>query len=245
MSDQQQLTVLEEFKRYAYFSVRVDRYFSVVNIYGMHHAGIKEMYSALPSRAQMDNALASPADEALKRFLTVSATALGHMATTNIFNDEGEQAGGAISDDAMNFAFYTCYCFQWSLFEDFVKIMIRKVIDAGAMQAGVVRDLESKWRQTKQFFDKINSGAVFGRTPFTALLPVMGWMPSVEEVGYDQLNEIRELRNNFIHGVESPEITSEDIMAKQRRYHRSMWILRKFAENVQWEVQRALGSWNG
>jgi hypothetical protein len=69
----------------------------------------------------------------------------------------------------------------------------------------------------------------------------MGWVPSTEDVNYKDLNAIRALRNSFIHGVESPEITSEDIGAKQHRYNRSMWILRKFAENVQWEVQLALG----
>ena len=245
MPEENNPTVLSEFKDYAYFSVRVDRYFNVVNIYGMHHNAIKQIHGALPSREKIKTVLGSDIDEDVKRFLVTSAGALGYMATTNIFNEEGDQAGGDISKDALNFAFYTCYCFQWSLFEDFAKTMIRKVIDAGVLPQVVVSDLETRWRQTKRFFDTINSGDVFGCSPFTALLPVMGWIPSTEEVGYNDLTDIRELRNTFIHGVETPEITSEDIGAKQRRYDRSMWILRKFAENIQWEVQRALGQWSG
>jgi hypothetical protein len=120
--------------------------------------------------------------------------------------------------------------------------MVRKVVDSGVLSPLVVKDLEKKWRRTEKFFDKIDSGDVFGKSPFTTLLPVMGWMPSTEKCDYNDLNKIRELRNTFIHGVESPDITSEDIASKQRRYNRSMWILRKFAENVQWEVQRVLGT---
>lgn len=236
----------EEFKNYAHFSVRVDRYFNVVNIYGMHHDAIKTVYLALPSRERLKAALAaSDTDDEVKRFLVSSAWALGYMATTNIFDDQGDQSGGDIFQDALNFAFYTCYCFQWSLFADFVKTEIRKVIDAGVLAHDVVKRLKAKWRQTKQFFDLIESGDVFGTTPFRTVLPVVGWVPSTVECDYDDLNGIRELRNEFIHGVESPAITSENLAAKQRRYERSMWILRKFAENVEWEVQRALGLWNG
>jgi hypothetical protein len=77
-------TVLDEFKNYAYFSVRVDRYFNVVNIYGMHHNAIKQIYGALPSRHRLKAVLALEADEDVKRFLDIAANALGDMATTNI-----------------------------------------------------------------------------------------------------------------------------------------------------------------
>ncbi len=238
-------TVLDEFKDYADFSVRVDRFFNVINSYSMHHNAIKHIYHMLPSWDKCEAAFDSEIDEDVKMFLLTATNRLGYMATTNIFNDESDQAGGDLPEDALNFAFYTCYCFQWSLFEDFVKTMVRKVIDAGVLQPPVVKDLETKWRQTKQFFDKIESGDVFGRSPFTALLPAAGWMPSFDEYDYKDLNEIRVLRNQFIHGVESPEITSENILLKQRRYERSMWILRKFAENIQFDVQRALAKRGG
>ena len=137
-------TVLSEFKDYAYFSERVDQYFNVINIYGMHHEAIKQIHKALPSREKIKTLLASDIDEDAKRFLVISSGALGYMATTNIFNSEADQVSDDISKDALNFAFYTCYCFQWSLFEDFTKTMIRKVIDAGALQPNVVTDLESR-----------------------------------------------------------------------------------------------------
>lgn len=77
-----------------------------------------------------------------------------------------------------------------------------------------------------------------------AVLPVVSWAPSTEAstetCDYSDLNRIRELRNQFIHGIEDPEITSESIMAKQRRYERSMWILRQFASNTQQDVQQLL-----
>jgi hypothetical protein len=232
--------VLSEFKNYADFSGRVDRYFNVINIYGTHHNSINQIYQALPTRKKIEAVINSDTDDDVKRFLGVSASSLGYMETTNIFNNTDDQSGGAISEDSHNFAFYTCYCFQWSLFEDFTKTMIRKAIDGNALSLDVVNDLRAKWRRTKQFFDKIHSGDVFGTSPFIAILPVMGWQPSTEEVGYDELDAIRELRNSFIHGVESPEIISEHISMKQNRYNRSMWILRKFAENIQWDMQRIM-----
>jgi hypothetical protein len=114
-------------------------------------------------------------------------------------------------------------------------------LDAGAFNSDIADKLRKRWRKTKQFFDLIESGEVFGRTPFRTALPIPGWQPSIEDIGYNRLNEMRELRNEFTHGVESPDILSEGLMGKQRRYERGMWVLRKFAENIMWEVQRALG----
>jgi len=234
-------TVLPEFKAYANFSVRVDRFFNVVNIYGMHHNMIKHIHSALPAQDKIEIAIDSNIDSSVKTFLITTINELNYIATTNIFIDQDEQSLGNILEDTLNFAFYTCYCFQWSLFEDFSKTMIRKVIDANVLKSHVVNDLESNWRRTKAFFDIIHFGDVFGRSPFKSLLPVMGWVFSTEEVGYEDLNSIRNLRNSFIHGVENPDIISENILEKQRRYERSMWILRKFGENIQWEVQHLIG----
>jgi hypothetical protein len=240
MSDVRQPAIADEFKEYAEFSVRVDRYYHAVNAYGRHHGGIQDIYQAMPSRDRLKGFVASATDEPLKRFLSIAASRLGHMATTGIFSNDSGHLKGEIPEDIVNFTFYTCYCFQWTLFEEFVKTMIRKVVDAKAINSIVTSNLESKWRHTKQFLDIIDSGAVFGKSPFSALLPVVGWVPSFEEVGYTQLNEIRELRNAFIHGIEGPEITPEPVGVKQQRYERSMWILRTFAGNVQWDVQRVL-----
>jgi len=232
----------DEFKRYAHFSVRVDRYFNVVNVYGLHHEGLKEVYDELPQTGRLNEALSSASmGDDIKRFLVVAGSRLGYMGTTNIFSNEGSEAEGEIWTDALNFAFYTCYCFQWTLFENFAKSIIQVALDAGAFDEDTVAKLRERWKRTKQFFDLIESGIVFGRTPFRTALPIPGWHLSIENIGYNQLDEMRELRNNFIHGVESPDILSEGSLSKQQRYERGMWILRKFAENIMWEVQRALG----
>jgi hypothetical protein len=232
----------DEFKRYAHFSVRVDRFFNLVNVYGLHHEGLKEAYDGLPPTERLNEVLSSvDMGDDVKRFLVVAASRLGYMGTTNLFSNEGDQAEGDIWTDALNFAFYTCYCFQWTLFENFAKSVIQMALDAGAFNSDIADKLRKRWRKTKQFFDLIESGEVFGRTPFRTALPIPGWQPSIEDIGYNRLNEMRELRNEFTHGVESPDILSEGLMGKQRRYERGMWVLRKFAENIMWEVQRALG----
>jgi hypothetical protein len=231
-----------EFKRYAQFSVRVDRFFNVVNVYGFHHEKLKEAYDELPSVNRLNEVLSSvDMGDDVKRFLVVAAGRLRYMGTTNVFSNEGDQAEGEIWTDVLNFAFYACYCFQWTLFENFAKSVIQVALDAGAFNSEIADKLRRRWLKTKAFFDLIESGVVFGRTPFRTALPVPGWQPSIEDIGYNRLDEMRELRNDFIHGVESPDILSESLMAKHRRYERGMWVLRKFAENIMWEVQRALG----
>jgi hypothetical protein len=233
--------VLAEFKTYAAFSVRVDRYFHFVSIFGLHHEGLRVVYDALPSHERLKEELAAPnMAEDLKRFLATAAGRLRYLATTNVFNEATGEAEGEMWSDVLNFAFYTCYCFQWSLFEDFLKTIVKKAIDAGAFDADIAKKLRSRWRKTKEFLDLIESGAVFGKSPFRSALPVLGWQPSIEEINYSHLDRIRDLRNKFIHGVESPEIISEGVPGKQRLYERSMWILRRFAENVQWEAQEIM-----
>jgi hypothetical protein len=230
--------VLAEFKVYATFSVRVDRYFHFVNIFGLHYGDLRCVYDALPSHERLKEVLVAPEmAEDVKRFLVMAANRLRYMGTTNVFSDAVEEPEGDMWSDALNFTFYTCYCFQWSLFENFLKTVLRKAIDAGAFDANIATQLRKKWRKTKEFLDLIESGVVFGQSPFRTALPVLGWKPAIEEIDYSHLDRIRELRNKFIHGLESPEVISDNTSDKQNLYDRSMWILRKFAENVQWNVQ--------
>jgi hypothetical protein len=235
-------TILEEFKQYAYFSVRVDQFFNVVNIYGRHHHDIKFVYSQLPSHEiwQSVDAIESIPDE-IRRFLRASSSILEYMATTGIFSDGSDIDPISIPDDVLNFAFYTCYCFQWSLFETFVKTMIQKLIDADKLPDDTKKKLESTMGgRTEKFFKIIDSGNVFGHSPFKTVL-LVGLVPTPEKCDYKDLDTIRRQRNDFVHGIVSPEITSDNIIIKQRKYERSMWILRKFAENVQFEVNKLLG----
>lgn len=236
------LTISEEFKKYADFSVRVDRFFNVASIYGTHHEGLKFVYSSMPDYFRRQDFRANEnVDEDFKTFMLTLGMTFQLMGATGIFSDdENAIDNSTISADIHNFSFYTCYCFQWTLFENFIKTMIRKAINADVFSQPVKEKLESKWGRTKSFLDYIDSGEVFGRTPFSHLMPVVGWVPKTEEITYADLNKIRELRNKFIHGVESPEITSENIVVKQRQYERSMWVLRKFAENIQFEVQHLI-----
>lgn len=232
----------EQFKSYALFSVRVDRYFSMVNVYGQHYESLRHMYHELPPAERLKEVLASPdLPSDINAFLVAATGSLRYMGTTNVFSDAIDEPEGEAWKDVLNFAFYTCYCFQWTLFENFVKSIIQVAIDAGAFNEKITGILRRRWRQTKQFFDLLESGAVFGRTPFRTALPVLGWQSGIEEIDYSHLEKLRELRNEFIHGVESPDILLESLGTKYQRYQRSMWILRKFAENVLWEVQRALG----
>jgi hypothetical protein len=232
----------DRFKSYAHFSVRVDRYFNMVSVYGQHHESLRNLYDELPPAERLKEVLSAPdtADD-IKRFLVVAAGRLSYIGTTNVFSNAVDEPEGEAWKDALNFAFYTCYCFQWTLFENFVKSIIQMALDAGAFNEEINDKLQRRWRQTKRFFDLLESGAVFGRTPFRTALPVLGWQPSIEDIDYSHLDSLREQRNDFIHGVESPDILSESLITKHQRYERSMWILRKFAENVLWEVQRALG----
>jgi hypothetical protein len=234
--------VFDQFKSYSLFSVRVDRYFNLVSIYGQHHESLKSVHDELPPAKRLREVLSSSdiADD-IKRFLVVAAGRLSYMGTTNVFSDTVDEPEGEAWKDALNFAFYTCFCFQWTLFESFVKSIIQIVLDAGAFSEEISKKLRKPRISTQRFLDLLESGEVFGRTPFRTALPVLGWQPSIEDIGYSHLDNLRKLRNDFIHGVEGPEILAERLNNKQRRYERSMWILRKFAENVMWEAQKVLG----
>ena len=69
---------------------------------------------------------------------------LSYMGTTGIFSNEDELIPGKVSADMHNFAFYTCFCFQWNLFENFVKKMVECAIDSGALSTDVSDELRRK-----------------------------------------------------------------------------------------------------
>jgi hypothetical protein len=95
--------------------------------------------------------------------------------------------------------------------------------------------------QYEAVLDCIESGRVFGHSPFITVLPVPGWVPATEECSYTDLNRIRELRNELVHGIIAQEVADANEMARDRLYERSMWILRKFASNIQQDVARLPG----
>jgi hypothetical protein len=72
-------SVLSEFKNYADFSVRVDRYFNVINIYGTHHNSINQIYQALPTRKKIEAAINSDTDDNDTIEVIVATTNVGHL----------------------------------------------------------------------------------------------------------------------------------------------------------------------
>src|SRR5215472_13028913 len=94
--------------------------------------------------------------------------------------------------------------------------------------------------QAKQFLDYIESGRVFGHSPFVTILPVPGWMPKTEECTYSDLVKIRELRNDLVHGAVPQEVAEASKMTRERLYERSMWILQQFASNIQQDIAQML-----
>lgn len=93
----------EEFKKYALFSVRVDRYFNIVGAYGLHHQGLRTVYDELPPPERLKEVLSSPerADD-IKRFLVIAANRLNYISTINIFSNSADEPEGEARQDALN-----------------------------------------------------------------------------------------------------------------------------------------------
>jgi hypothetical protein len=240
--------IMQEFKNYAEFSVRVDQFFYVVNTYATNHESLKQASSTRPSGKLLEEYLEQETvAEEMRKFIFFSVVTLDNLKRTGIFSDAQDLGVGSIDPktippDLSNFAFYTCFCFQWSLFENFIKLMMQKLIDAGSLPIDTAKKLKDNWLRTKKFFDVIDSGEVFGHSPFKTILPIFNSSGKPPEFDYAELNKIRELRNKFIHGVESPEILPSPPLVKQKYYEQCMWVLRQFATNVQFDTQRLLGT---
>lgn len=241
--------VLEEFKHYAEFSVRADQFYYAINTYGINHENLKAVSSIRPSNDLLQNCIEKEIKDAgVKQYLISTIVVLDNLRISGIFSEAKDLVAGAIdpqtiSPDISNFAFYTCFCFQWSLFENFVKTMMQKLIDGNALSVNTQNKLQNNWSRTKRFFDAINSGEVFGHSPFHTVLPIIDESGSLQVCDYSDLDKIRELRNDFIHGIESPEILPISPLEKRKYYERSMWILRQFATNIQFDVgQKLTGS---
>lgn len=228
------------FQSYAWFSVQVDQYYAAVRIFARHYDALKAAYSHLPAHARHPEV--AVLDEEARSFFISSGFALGSMGTTRIFESAPFPALKRLPDDMVNFGFYTCFCFQWTLLESFVKDSVLRLADAGMLPTHVADELRRRQRRTRNFLEYIDQGHVFGHTPFVTVPPVVGWVPSTETCVFADLDAIRNLRNQFIHGVSGPEILPASEPEKERLYERSMWILRQFAGNVDTDVRRVRDS---
>lgn len=160
------------------------------------------------------------------------------MGSTQIFTDAPFSELSELPKDIINFGFYTCFCFQWTIFENFVKKSIMDLVHHRLLPLEVGRKLKTLERRTWDFFKYIDEKHVFGCTPFTTVLPVAGWIPKFENCDFKDLDCILRQRNRFIHAVENPLILpSKKEVEKEQSYERSMWILRQFAGNLDQDVQ--------
>jgi hypothetical protein len=225
--------VSEAFKTYAWTSVRVDQYFNSVNIFALHYRSFKFAYSRIPSRNSLDSL--PSLDKEISDFLISAVSALNYMATINIFNEQVSDELKNLDKDLIIFAFSTCFCFQWSLFEDFTRSEVTKLADMDLLPPRISNQLKRRQRQTEGFLKYIDSGAVFGRSPFETVLPVPGWIFSTERCGYGDLDRIRKMRNAITHG--NQVLLDEANESTDRVYQRSMWILRQFAANIDQEIR--------
>jgi hypothetical protein len=237
------ITPTQTFQNYAWFSVQVDQYYSAVRIYARHHNALKQVYQAIPSSEEWqkeEEKVGIP--EPVEKLLITATSTFNYMGATGIFSSAPYLELSDLPQDMINFGFYTCFCFQWTLFENFVKTSVLNLIQDGLLPSVVRTELKKKEKVTAKFLKYIDSGAVFGKSPFVTIIPVSSWIPQTETCNYDALDEIRRLRNKLIHSVGDRNILNISEIEKERRYKRSMWIMRKFAENVDYEVMHIKGS---
>lgn len=222
----------KQFQDYAWFSTQVDQYYAATRIFARHYDALKAAYVQLPQKQDWPND-PSCLSKAAKEFFIRASSAFNYMGTTGIFADNQSPELRSLPADIVNFGFYTCYCFQWTLFENFTKTSVLGLVADGLLPAKVCNELRTAERQTRGFLKIVDSQKVFGHSPFASVLPT-----NLEKIDFDDLDAIRNQRNEFIHAVKDASILPNSEGEKERLYERSMWILRLFAGNVDNGVQR-------
>lgn len=221
-----------KFENYSWFSIQVDQYYSAVMIYSRYHEHFKDVFNSIPDNSKWNNTDNSNLNEDFKELILVTTRIFKNIGTTGIFQDAPFPELEDLPNDMINFGFYTCFCFQWTLFENYVKETLLDQANKKFFSTEVFSKLKSKYLRTESFLKYINSGQVFGYSPFQTGLPIKGWVFKTEEYDYNDLNKIRNLRNSFIHAVPGREILNKTEIEKEQLYNRSMWILRQFAGNI-------------
>jgi hypothetical protein len=231
----------ESFKQYAWLSVQLDQYFAAIRIFGFHHDALKLAYKNLPNGKDWPTDFGGFSEKARDFFVT-SASALNYMGTTGIFSEAPHPELRSLKSDIAKFGYMTCYSFQWTLFENFVTAQVSFAADRGLLPHSICLKLKTLQRRTEQFLRYLDSGEVFGQSPFKSLLPSSIHLPEFITLGFDDLNKIRKLRNRFMHAAEN---ASEKFECNEQDYERSMWTLRQFAGNIDQECCRLLQSSSG
>ena len=76
--------------------------------------------------------------------------------------------------DMSNFGFYTCLCFQWTLFETITSKSPRSYTTCRCQVSTCARAQKNSKRETDQparHLSNIDQGYVFASSPFTTVLP--------------------------------------------------------------------------
>jgi hypothetical protein len=225
------------FQEYAWFSGQVDQYYSTIRIFARHYNALKAVYSNLPEGSDRLEDL-SGLSESARTFFIAASSALNYMGTTRIFTEAPYPELRKLPDDMVNFGFYTCFCFQWTLFENFVKQSVMGLAADRLLSPQIASDLQARELRALAFLKYIDEGHVFGHTPFKTVLPIIGWTPQFQSCDFQDLDRIREQRNKLIHAVGNPSILPTTELEKEQLYERSMWILRQFAGNLDQNVQK-------
>lgn len=176
-------TSSNSFQEYGWFSVQVDQYYAAIRIFARHYNALKLTYSELPQGQDFPSDLTCLSDSE-KSFFMLASHSLNYMGTTKIFSDALFPNLSELPRDIINFGFYTCYCFQWTLFENFVKQSVMSLASDGLLSDPVLSRLQriEQSQSTKAFLGYINSGNVFGHTPFVTVLPVGGVDTSMRDL---------------------------------------------------------------
>ena len=236
------------FKDYAIHSVKADRFFHAINAYGNNHSYLKSAYECLEKGVTIVEKVADVNDEIESIFQNFrsSYSLMRQLAMTNIFNNQNDPCNlGDMTIDISQFSYLTCYCYQWSLFETFVKNMVNIMIESNSISFEVKCALTklSKSSSIKPILDWFHT-SIFENTPFMHLLPLYSHLGefNTKSIEYGDLDRIRRMRNKFIHAItkEYAKIGSENMILLHRQYDEDMWVLRLFAGNLNSQIKELI-----
>lgn len=105
------------------------------------------------------------------------------------------------------------------------------------MNGDILNKLKCSRGKIKKLLDLLND-EVFENSPFDIILPEMDSNGEFIKVGYNELDTIRKRRNKLVHSILNNSFDNESIMKLQKLYDKDMWILRLFAHNVFFQVNK-------
>lgn len=161
------------------------------------------------------------------------------MTTSGLFKERQAELPD-IPGDMKTLSIYTCYCFQWSIFERFVVERVMTAVDHDMVPKDVASKLKQKKNNTKDFLKLLDKGAISSSSPFMHLLSQIGSDGNFMKIGYSDLDRIRKRRNQFIHSVDGVMLAGIS-EADFESYTEDMWTLRLFAQNVDQDCSRLAG----